>query len=92
MVLPDRRRVVDRDARPQGPRHRRPTDRLGTFGFLLPHKGTLELIRAIDLVRRERPDVLLLAPCALHPDPVARARTCEECQAEIDRRGLGTPT
>ena len=64
----------------------RPT--VSTFGFLLPHKGTLELLRAIDLVRREVPDVLLLAPCAIHPDPIS-AQYLDVCQAEIDRLGLG---
>ena len=60
---------------------------IGTFGFLLPHKGTLELIRAVDLLRQDRPDILLLAPSALHPDGRSRAYL-QECLAEIDRRGL----
>ena len=34
---------------------------IGTFGFLLPHKGTLELLDAVDRLREEFPDVLLLA-------------------------------
>ena len=37
---------------------------VGTFGFLLPHKGTMELLSAIDAIREEFPDVLLLALCA----------------------------
>jgi glycosyltransferase involved in cell wall biosynthesis len=65
----------------------RPT--VSTFGFLLPHKGTLELLRAIDLVRREVDDVLLLAPCAIHPDPIS-TQYLDVCQREIDRLGLGS--
>ena len=34
------------------------------------------------------PDVLLLAPCAIHPDPISAAYL-DVCQAEIDRLGLG---
>lgn len=37
---------------------------IGTFGFLLPHKGTLELVRAVDALRAEFPDLLLLGLCA----------------------------
>jgi glycosyltransferase involved in cell wall biosynthesis len=40
---------------------------IGTFGFLLPHKGTLELVRAVDSLRPEFPDILLLALCAAYP-------------------------
>jgi glycosyltransferase involved in cell wall biosynthesis len=40
---------------------------IGTFGFLLPHKGTIELIQAIDALRPEFPDVCLIALCARYP-------------------------
>ncbi len=42
---------------------------VGTFGFLLPHKGTLELVRAVDALRVEFPDILLLGLCARYPVP-----------------------
>ncbi len=32
---------------------------VATFGFLLPHKGTLDLVRAVDALRTELPDILL---------------------------------
>lgn len=64
-------------------------DRLmvASFGFILPHKGTLELVRAMARVRSERPDALLLALCALHPDQRS-AQYRDECLAEVSRLGL----
>jgi glycosyltransferase involved in cell wall biosynthesis len=44
---------------------------VGAFGFLLPHKGTLELLDAIDRLRTEIPDIHLLALCARHPDVIS---------------------
>ncbi|HSB75891.1 MAG TPA: glycosyltransferase [Terriglobales bacterium] len=45
---------------------------IGTFGFLLPHKGILELLQAVHILRREFPKIGLLAQCALHHDPSSR--------------------
>ncbi len=45
---------------------------IGTFGFLLPHKGLLELLQAVHLLRRDFPGLGLLAQCALHHDPVSQ--------------------
>ena len=42
---------------------------IGTFGFLLPHKGTLELLGVVDALRAEFPDICLLALCARYPLP-----------------------
>ena len=53
-----------------------------------PTRARWSSCRAIDIVRRELPDVLLLAPCAIHPDPIS-AQYLDTCQAEIDRLGLG---
>jgi glycosyltransferase involved in cell wall biosynthesis/SAM-dependent methyltransferase len=44
---------------------------IGTFGFLLPHKGILELLEAIVQLRNEHAEVGLLAQCALHSDPIS---------------------
>lgn len=54
---------------------------IGTFGFLLPHKGTLELLGAVDLLRTAYPDILLVALCAAYPAQISRdyeARLREE--------------
>ncbi len=59
---------------------------LGTFGFLLPHKGTLELVRVVDTLRSEFPDICLLALCARHPD--ASPGYEDLVRAEIECRGL----
>ena len=60
---------------------------IGTFGFLLPHKGTLELVQAIGRLREEFPDICLLALCARYPD--VRSDEYEaQVRAEVDRLGL----
>jgi glycosyltransferase involved in cell wall biosynthesis len=61
---------------------------VGTFGFLLPPKGTLELVRAVGVLRDEFPDICLLALCARYPD-VTSDEYETEVLAEIDRLGLG---
>jgi glycosyltransferase involved in cell wall biosynthesis len=62
---------------------------VGAFGFLLPHKGVLTLIRAIAQLRRLGHDVHLVAACALHPDP-SSAEYAEECRREIALLGIET--
>jgi glycosyltransferase involved in cell wall biosynthesis len=60
---------------------------LSTFGFLLPHKGTVELIRAVGLMRRTMPDIHLLVISAIHPDASSSAYR-RECESEMARLGL----
>jgi glycosyltransferase involved in cell wall biosynthesis len=60
---------------------------IGTFGFLLPHKGTLQLIRAIARLRDRGINAELLAVCAQHPDP-SSAQYLRRCEDEIRRLGL----
>lgn len=60
---------------------------VGTFGFLLPHKGTLDLVRALGALKEELPDICLLALCAHYPD-VTSDEYEAEVRAEIDRLGL----
>ena len=62
---------------------------VGTFGFLLPHKGTLHLIRALAILRERGINAELLAVCALHPDP-SSAWYLRECEDEVRRLGLGS--
>ncbi|MGD9996122.1 MAG: glycosyltransferase [Ilumatobacteraceae bacterium] len=62
---------------------------VATFGFLLPHKGTLQLIRAVAELQRRGIDARLVAACALHPHP-SSAEHLAECMAEIQRLGLGS--
>ena len=60
---------------------------VATYGFLLPHKGTLELIQAIGLLHDQGMEVALLAVCALHTDPTSAAYA-NTCLAEISKLGL----
>lgn len=60
---------------------------VATFGFLLPHKGILELLDSIDALRLEMPDICLLALCARHPDESSRVYE-EIVRKEIESRDL----
>ena len=60
---------------------------IGTFGFLLPHKGTLELLGVVDALRAEFPDICLLALCARYPLPLSDEYE-QRVRAEIEARGL----
>ena len=39
---------------------------LGSYGFLLPHKGILENLKALPELKKTYPDVLYIVCCALH--------------------------
>jgi glycosyltransferase involved in cell wall biosynthesis len=60
---------------------------IATFGFLLPHKGILDLLDVVKSLRRDTPSVQLLAMCALHPDP-SSAKFETEVRERIDALGL----
>jgi len=60
---------------------------VGTFGFLLPHKGTLELLRAVDALRVEFPDIVLLALCARYPHVESKEYE-DQLRAEAAARGM----
>ena len=60
---------------------------LSTFGFLRPHKGLLELIEALQILRGVFPGVRLLAQTALYPSPDS-ANYLEAVEARIDDLGL----
>jgi glycosyltransferase involved in cell wall biosynthesis len=61
---------------------------IGTFGFLLPHKGVLQLVGALAKVRAAGIDARLILVCAIHPDPSSAAYE-QLCLAEIERLGVG---
>ncbi|MGE3277344.1 MAG: glycosyltransferase [Vicinamibacterales bacterium] len=60
---------------------------IGTSGFLRPHKGVLELIRAVARLRMRYPGIGLHAVTALYPSDDSRAYLAR-CQAEARRLGL----
>jgi glycosyltransferase involved in cell wall biosynthesis len=60
---------------------------IACFGFLLPHKGLRELIRAFALFRRDRPKARLLLLNALYP-VIESQEEHNACRAEIAAAGL----
>lgn len=61
---------------------------LGTYGFLLPHKGYPELIDALALLRAEGRDVTLRMVNAQYPAPVS-AELASALRDRIAEQGLG---
>jgi glycosyltransferase involved in cell wall biosynthesis len=61
---------------------------LGSYGFLLPHKGIPELIQAFPQVLARHPDARLLLVNALYPLQESVV-TRDECRGWIDRLGIG---
>jgi len=57
---------------------------IGAYGFLLPHKGIVELIEAFGLLCHQQPDLHLLLVNALYPHP-ASEETLHRCQETIQR-------
>jgi len=61
---------------------------IATYGFLLPHKGTEQIIEALALIRRRKPEARLLMVNALYPVHLSNEQL-QKCRAAIDRLGLG---
>lgn len=45
---------------------------VGSYGFLLPHKGIEKTIQAIALLREKYPDILYIASCSLYDKDLSR--------------------
>jgi FkbM family methyltransferase len=60
---------------------------IGSFGFLRPHKGIVELIKAIDFLKVLFPDILLLGMNALYPSDDSKDYL-SYCQKLIRQRQL----
>ncbi len=60
---------------------------LGSYGFFLPHKGIYENIQAIDLLKKEREDVLYLVVCAKH-EHIESQNYINKCKELVKRRNL----
>ena len=64
---------------------------VSTFGFPFPHKGTIELIKALKIVRRAYPDTILIDVCSLSPDSTNLEiirRYHEKCRKTAVKSGL----
>ncbi len=60
---------------------------VGTFGFLRPHKGVLELIASVARLRRRYPRIVLVAATAVYPSADSAAYLAQ-CQDAVRRHGL----
>ena len=60
---------------------------LGSYGFLLPHKGILENIKALLEIKKNYPDVLYIVCCAMHEAQESR-NYYETCQAYVKKHHL----
>ncbi|HND53721.1 MAG TPA: glycosyltransferase [Pirellulaceae bacterium] len=58
-----------------------------TYGFLLPHKGAMELLEALTLLHRDMPEARLLMINAQYPHDTSR-RLAAECRRFIRERRL----
>jgi|WetSurMetagenome_2_1015567.scaffolds.fasta_scaffold01392_6 glycosyltransferase involved in cell wall biosynthesis len=60
---------------------------IAAFGFLLPHKGIFECIRAIAILQKEYPDILFLVVSALYPVDESK-NYFEKCRNTVLKSGL----
>ena len=60
---------------------------IASYGFLLPHKGILELIESFAIVKKDIPDVKLLLVNSLYPVPESE-NYYEICKAKIQELNL----
>lgn len=60
---------------------------IGSYGFLLPHKGIKEVICAVAELKEKYPDVLYMPTCALHESQESRDYY-RECMAAVEELGL----
>ena len=67
--------------------HTRPI--ISNFGFLLPQKGIKEQIKAIDVIKKTMPNILLLVVCSIHKSNQQMSeKYLEECQELVNNLGL----
>jgi glycosyltransferase involved in cell wall biosynthesis len=60
---------------------------ISTFGFLVPHKGLIDLIEAVSLLKEDYPDVMLLALTSFHPNAPS-GDYYELCQSKARELGI----
>ncbi len=57
---------------------------IGSYGFLLPHKGIKEVIQAVAELKKTYPDVLYMPICALHESDESK-EYLKECLIEAEK-------
>ena len=60
---------------------------ISTFGFLLPHKGTLEIIRALPQILKNHPNLIFLVVSSLYPN-ISSTQYYEKCKLEVKKLDL----
>lgn len=60
---------------------------VGSYGFLLPHKGVKETIQAISILKNKYPSILYRPVCALHESQES-TEYFSDCLNEVKRLGL----
>lgn len=60
---------------------------IGSYGFLLSHKGVKETIQAMPHILEKYPDAVYMPVCSLYPIPMSE-EYLEECQAMVERLGI----
>lgn len=60
---------------------------IGSYGFLLPHKGIKEVIQAMPEILKNYPDALYMPVCAQHQAPESEAYL-KECMEEAEKLGV----
>lgn len=60
---------------------------IGSYGFLLPHKGIKEVIQAMPEILKTYPDAIYTPVCALH-EAAESKKYYLECQEEIEKLNL----
>jgi glycosyltransferase involved in cell wall biosynthesis len=62
---------------------------LGSYGFLLPHKGIKEIIEAVSILKKQYPNILYIAACSLY-DVLESQQYYRECKLLIDSLGVSS--
>ena len=60
---------------------------IGSYGFLLPHKGIDLVIKALPKLKEKYPTILFIATCALHPSEASQ-KCYLECKRLVSELGL----
>lgn len=60
---------------------------IGSFGYLLPHKGVLNIIKAVKLLKNKYPNIIYLGLHSLFPNPISE-NYLKECKKQIKKDNL----
>jgi glycosyltransferase involved in cell wall biosynthesis len=59
---------------------------ISSFGFMLPNKGILEIIKSMSILVKQYPDILLIAVNAIYPENISKEyfETCKKMVKELN--------